>query len=231
MSEFLGIGTGIAAESFIMTEASRQDTTIVTITEPEEDGAEPALNATEQLATYFYEDARQVLRRAGFDLSRELGAPPAYADDAELFVRLLCADMELLWQRQLISGISGLALLITTPIEQLGEPHRVLYRGIYRVRQSLDVASNSVRLRPVLRVGAGVDATLGAATGARAFLIAEWTRDATLRRATARPPRYHFRWLFNQPALFDDSALPRASRYDALAPAIGDLKVLQIAGE
>lgn len=219
---------GIAAESFIMTGASRQDTTIVTITEPGEDVAEPALNVTEQLATYFYEDTRQVLRRAGFDLSRELGAPPEYADDAEMFIRLLCADMELLWQRQLISG---LVLLITTPIEQLNEPHPVLYRGIYRARQSLDSTSNSVRLRPVLRVGEGVDATIGAATGARAFLIAEWTRDSILRRASARPLRYHFRWLFNQPALFDDSALPPAQRYESLAPAIGDLKVLQIAAE
>ncbi|MBF6592241.1 MAG: hypothetical protein IVW57_17150 [Ktedonobacterales bacterium] len=217
-----------AAEAFVMTEQSRQDATIVTITEPDANGEEPALTATEQLATYFYEDVRQVLRRAGFDLSRELGAPPEYADDAELFLRLLCADMERLWQYQLITG---LALMLTTPIERLGDPHAVLYRAIYRVRQSLDVEQGSVRLRPVLRLSDGLGDSISAATGARAFLVAEWTRDAALRRVPVRPPRYHFAWVPTQPALFDENALPLAQRYDALAPASGDLTLLQIAAE
>jgi hypothetical protein len=224
MSDLISIG----AESFIMTPASQQDSTVITVTEPGEDGDEPALSATEQLATYLYEDVRQVLRRTQFDLSRELGAPPEYADDAELFARLLCADMEHLWQHQLITGLT---LLITTPIERLGSPHTVLYRAVYRIRQSLDVDQHSVRLRPVSRAGEGIDLRITTAMGARAFLVVEWTREPTLRRVIAQPPRYHFRWRLAEQALFDDRTLPYAQRYQTLAPALGDLRVLQIAAE
>lgn len=168
-----------------------------------------------------------MLRHASFDLSVELGAPPEYADDAELFVRLFCSDMERLWQHQLMSGLT---LLVTAPIERLGAPHRVLYRAVYRLRQSLDVERSSVRLRPVQRNAEGVDFQV-AVPGARAFLVAEWTRDATLRRVSARPPRYSFHWWPGQPALLDDAALPSEMRYDALAPALGELHVLQIAVE
>jgi hypothetical protein len=223
MSDLLGV----VAESFHVTSATRQDSTVVTVTEPAADGEEPALLPTEQLATYLYEDVHQVLRRASFDLSRELGAPPEYADDAELFVRLFCSDMERLWQHQLMTG---LALLVTVPIERLGATHTVLYRAIYRLRQSLDAEQGSVRLRPVQRAAEGVDAQVGI-PGARAFLIAEWTRDTTLRRVSARPPRYYFHWWPSQPAILDDVALPPAMRYDALAPMVGDLRVLQIVAE
>jgi hypothetical protein len=217
----------VVAESFVMTTASRQDSTVVTVTEPGDDGEEPALLPTEQLATYLYEDIHQVLRRASFDLARELGAPPEYSDDAELFVRLLCSDMERLWQHQLMTG---LLLMVTAPIERLGAPHRVLYRAIYRLRQSLDVENNSVRLRPVQRTAEGMDAQI-AMPGAHAFLAAEWTRDATLRRVSVRPPRYHFHWWPGHAALFDDSSLLPAMRYAALAPTVGDLRVLQIVAD
>lgn len=221
---------------FALAGEAPQTTTVVTATEAVDEAERPALGASEQLALYFYEDTRNLLRGTGLDLARDLGASSDYQDDPELFLRLVCADVERLLQHQFMQG---LALVVSAspsvspsapPGEYPGTPRPVLFRAIYRVRQTVEAEGSSVRLPPVERGTHGHGTLAPLPPGATVALVVEWARDTASRRAALLPPRYQFPWAFSQPAAFAEATLAPALRYDALAPIAGDLRLLRVAG-
>src|SRR5581483_9953657 len=121
-------GPVAAVTVFSMTSSSAQEATTVLVREADDD-AGALLTPVEQLATIFYEDTRALMRASELDLPAAFDAPLPYAEDAELFLRLLAADVERLWTQR-VAG--SLALVVTTAVSpSLAQP--VLYRGLYRL--------------------------------------------------------------------------------------------------
>jgi hypothetical protein len=198
-----------------MASGSAQEATTVLVHDTPED-ADALLTPIEQLATAFYEDTRALLRATGLDLPAAFGAPLPYADDPELFLRLLAADVERLWQYRVVGT---LALVLAAPAVP-GVPQPVLYRGLYRLRPIVDPADEESRPRPIHRsVGRASDA-LGEHADVQACLIADWSRDPAMRKAQLVPPRYAFAWMVSGIARFDERTLAAADRFDPVSRPI-----------
>lgn len=194
---------------FSMTASSVQDATTVLVHDAAEDD-DALLTPIEQLATAFYDDTRALLRTTGVDLPAAFGAPLPYADDPELFLRLLAADVERLWQHRVCGT---LALVLAGPAAP-ALPQPVLYRGLYRLRPIVDPADETAPPRPIRRTTGRADSALGEHPDVRACLVAEWSRDPAVRKMQLVPPRYAFAWRVTGVARFDERTLAAADRFD-----------------
>ncbi len=212
---------------FSMTRSSTQASTTVLVREAD-DEADALLTPVEQLATAFFDDTRALVRATELDLPAAFGAPLPYADDPELFLRLLAADVERFWLHQVFGS---LALVVTAPAVPGAAPP-VLYRGVYRLRPVVDPAQGSSSLRPIRREVGRVDDALGNQQDIQAYLVGEWSRDPAVRKSRLMPPRYAFAWAITGLARFDEQALAGADRFDTSTRGarLGDeLRVLRLA--
>lgn len=201
-------GPVAAVTVFSMTSSSAQEATTVLVREADEE-ADALLTPVEQLATAFYEDTRALLRVGELDLPAAFDAPLPYAEDSELFLRLLAADVERLLTQRVAAS---LALVVTTAVSpSLAQP--VLYRGLYRLRPAVQ-DDDSPPLRPIRRSLGGIDASLGQQPDVRAYLVVEESRDPAVRKARLTPPRYAFAWEQAGIARFNEQALSLADRFD-----------------
>ena len=156
-------GPVAAVTVFSLTSSSAQAATTVLVREAD-DEADALLTPVEQLATAFYEDTRTLVRSGEVDLPAAFDAPLPYAEDAELFLRLLAADVERLWTQQVASS---LALVVTSAVSpSLAQP--VLYRGLYRLRATVE-SDDAPPPRPIRRTLGRIDRrTHAPARGSRA---------------------------------------------------------------
>ncbi|HEX6818864.1 MAG TPA: hypothetical protein VF120_10845 [Ktedonobacterales bacterium] len=197
-----------AVTVFSLTSSSAQAATTMLVSEADEED-DALLTPVEQLATAFYEDTRALVRSGEVDLPAAFDAPLPYADDPELFLRLLAADVERLWTQQ-VAG--SLALVVTSAVSpSLAQP--VLYRGLYRLRPTIE-NDDAPPPRPIRRTVGRIETALGQQLDVRACLVVQWSRDPAVRRARLAPPRYAFAWEPVSIARFNEQALAPADRFD-----------------
>jgi hypothetical protein len=218
---------GVATTVFAMTPTTAQQSTIVPVTDTADDAPAPSLLPAEQIALAVYEDLRAFVRATKLDLPAAFGAPPQYAGDADLFVRLLSADIERLWLHQLLTG---LAFVVSAPPAVPHAPQPVLYRAFYRL-QPVETQEGERPPRPIQRAQGTPDPALGDIPGMRASLVVAWTRDPAAGRARLAPPRYIFSWALAEPAYFDEQALAPANRFDTARHGVVGLRALRLATE
>jgi hypothetical protein len=212
---------------FSMTASSAQEGTTVLVHDADED-ADALLTPIEQLATAFFDDTRALLRATELDLPAAFNAPLPYADDPELFLRLLSADVERLWQHKVFGS---LALVVTAPAAP-GAAQPVLYRGLYRLRPVVDLADDAPPPRPSRRRVGRMEDALADQLDVQACLVGEWSRDPAVRKTRLVPPRYAFAWALSGLARFDERSLAAADRFDSSTRGTrpGDeLRVLRLA--
>ncbi len=200
---------------FSMTSASAQEATTMLVQDADTD-ADALLTPVEQVATAFYDDTRALLRATALDLPAAFGAPLPYADDPELFLRLLAADVERFWLHRVFGS---LALLVTGPAAA-GAALPVLYRGLYRLRPVVDPAADMPPPRPTRRTVGRLEDALADQPDAQACLVGEWSRDPAVRKMRLEPPRYAFAWAIGGLARFDERALAAADRFDPSSRAL-----------
>jgi hypothetical protein len=174
----------------------------------------PTLSAVEQLAAYFYADALVLLRRTGLHLARAL-AVAAFADDPDLFLKLLAADLEQLLKDQLLAEV---ALAAAEP--EPGDRGRYTLRSCarYELRRAYEYAATGDGVRPIERTGDPVAAALAARAVPDLLLLARWQSIATAERRRKRilAPRYSFAWETAGEARFaDPDASARAPEAEA----------------
>jgi len=170
----------------------------------------PVLSAVEQLAAYFYSDTLILLRRTGDNLARALGVAD-YADDPDLFLKLLTADLEQLLRDQLLAEVA-LAAVVPEPGDQGWYDVRSCAR--YQLRRAYEYAAPGDGVRPIERAGDPAAAALAARTAPRLVLLARWQSGATpeRRRKRMQAPRYTFAWeaageaRFAEPGAADEAA-------------------------
>ncbi len=162
----------------------------------------PTLSAVEQLAAYFYADTLVLLRRTGLHLARAL-AVAAFADDPDLFLKLLAADLEQLLKDQLLAEV---ALAAAEP--EPGDRGRYTLRSCarYELRRAYEYAATGDGVRPIERTGDPVAAALAARAVPDLLLLARWQSIATEERRRKRimAPRYSFAWETAGEARFAD---------------------------
>jgi hypothetical protein len=220
-------GPMAAVTIFSMTRSSTQAGTTVLVREAD-DEADALLTPVEQLATAFFDDTRALVRATELDLPAAFGAPLPYADDPELFLRLLAADVERFWLHQVVAS---LALVVTAPAAP-GAAQPILYRGVYRLRPSADPPQGPSTPRPIRREVGKIEDALGDRQDVQACLVCEWTRDPAVRKSRLVPPRYAFTWAAAGLARFDEPTLAAADRFDTSTRGTrpGDeLRVLRLA--
>jgi hypothetical protein len=205
-------GPVAAVTLFSMTSTSAQEGTTMLVRDADDD-ADALLTPIEQLATAFYDDTRALLRATELDLPAAFGASLPYADDPELFLRLLAADVERLWMHKVFGS---LALVITGPAGP-GTAQPVLYRGLYRLRPVVDAPDDAPPPRPVRRRVGRMEDALADHGDVRACLVGEWSRDPAVRKTRIIPPRYAFAWMLGALAHFDERSLAAADRFDTSA--------------
>ncbi len=174
----------------------------------------PTLSAVEQLAAYFYADTLVLLRRTGLHLARAL-AVAAFADDPDLFLKLLAADLEQLLKDQLLAEV---ALAAAEP--EPGDRGRYTLRSCarYELRRAYEYAATGDGVRPIERTGDPVAAALAARAVPDLLLLARWQSIATAERRRKRimAPRYSFAWETAGEARFADlDASARAPEAEA----------------
>jgi hypothetical protein len=212
---------------FAMTPATTQQSTIVPVTDAADDAPVSLLLPAELIATAVFDDLRALVRATQLDLPLAFGAPPRYTGDADLFLRLLSADVERLWLHQLLTG---LAFVVSAPPPVPQTPHPVLYRAFYRL-QPVETQEGERPPHPIQRTVGALDPGLGEVPGVRASLVVAWTRDPVAGRARPGPPRYIFSWALAEPAYFDEQALAPANRFETARHAVVGLRALRLAVE
>jgi hypothetical protein len=165
---------------------------ITTIASGVETAQRPTLSAVEQLAAYFYADTLVLLRRTGLHLAQAL-AVAAFADDPDLFLKLLTADLEQLLKDQLLAEV---ALAAAEP--EPGDRGRYTVRSCarYELRRAYEYAATGDGVRPIERTGDPAAAALAARAVPQLLLLARWQSIATPERRHKRmvAPHYTFVW-------------------------------------
>ncbi len=155
-----------------------------------------------------------LLRRTGLHLARAL-AVAAFADDPDLFLKLLAADLEQLLKDQLLAEV---ALAAAEP--EPGDRGRYTLRSCarYELRRAYEYAATGDGVRPIERTGDPVAAALAARAVPDLLLLARWQSIATAERRRKRimAPRYSFAWETAGEARFADlDASARAPEAEA----------------
>jgi hypothetical protein len=184
--------------TFVCTAETVEASTLVTVAEAVE---APPLRPADQLAPYLYDDLRVLMRATHLRLDEALGVPDEYADDPELFLRLLCADLENLVREQLLSSIT---LVLADAVGTEGR-EVVRYRASYQIRRTLDDEALGRPFHPITRTGRRAPSSHGAEDTVRFSLVLEWSQAATKpRRNRIGFPRYHFTWVRSAAARFEE---------------------------
>jgi len=183
---------------------------VTTIASGVETAQRPTLSAVEQLAAYFYADTLVLLRRTGLHLAQAL-AVAAFADDPDLFLKLLAADLEQLLKDQLLAEV-----VLAAGEPEPGDGGRYALRSCarYELRRAYQYAATGDGVRPIERTGDPA--------AARAvpdlLLLARWQSIATPERRRKRllAPRYSFAWETAGEARFaDPDAAAQATEAEA----------------
>lgn len=187
---------------------------VTTIASGVETAQRPALSAVEQLAAYFYADTLVLLRRTGLHLAQAL-AVAAFADDPDLFLKLLAADLEQLLKDQLLAEVA-LAAGEPEPGDRGSYALRSCAR--YELRRAYEYAATGDGVRPIERTGDPAAAALAARAVPDLLLLARWQSIATPERRRKRilAPHYSFAWETAGEARFaDPDAAAQATQAEA----------------
>lgn len=170
--------------------------------EPERGG----LGAVELLAAHLYDDLRALARAYPDALAEALRAPEEAAEDANLFLKLVCADLEQLLREQHVRAV---ALVVSGPDVAERERRVVRYRALYRVERPLDIGDGDDEedggaLPPLVRREGRRLVADYLVDGAELALLLDWTPQAVKRGPILRRPPYAFLWVRTAAALFED---------------------------
>lgn len=208
--------SGVSTMTFVSTNDQTQDTTIATEFERTQTETS-ALTATEQVAAYFFEDLKDFVQKTRINLEQELCATQEFPESSEMFLMLLCADIERLLREGFITGMT----LILSDKPDADGKYNVRYRAVYYVRKETG-GTNTPRL--VERTGGRLDPPKHAAAGAHVALLVDWVPSKDLRREI-RQPIYHFNWVPKQRAIFNEDLLSPEYRVGQMRPTGGELYV------
>lgn len=194
-------------ETFALDAASDDaHTSVVAIAD---DTDQPTIGPVESLVAYLYDDLRTLARVNPDLLAEALHAPDAAAEDPNLFLKLVCADLEQLFREQ---HIRALALVVSGP--DIADPirHSVYARALYRVERPLDPTldlEDVAPLPPLTRTPAYRPLAAYLIDGAALTLLLDWSSQSVKRGPTLRHPPYQFLWVRAAPAHFTgDHPLP-----------------------
>lgn len=168
------------------------------------------LGALDSLASYLYDDLRALARAHPDALAEALRAPEDAAEDANLLLKLVCADLEQLLREQHIRAV---ALVVAAPdVSDVANPERraVNYRALYRVERSLnfDDDAEDGTPPPLVRRASRRSVAAYLSDGAEVALLLDWTPQAVKRGPMLRRPPYQFLWVRTAAAQFEDERLP-----------------------
>lgn len=184
------------------------------------------LSATDQIAAYFAEDLAAFVTKTHLNLREALKAPPQFGTDSNLFLQLICADINRLLSDQLILGIM---LVLSDPVENDENRFTVQYRAVYQLKHSQTLRGEGDEgMRATVRTGDGVDPPRHVGNQARLHLLAHWSSASSSRAELIKYPRYHFLWVPTSHAKFDDGDLAPAYQDSGMSATEGEWMVNRI---
>jgi hypothetical protein len=207
---------GTSTATFVGTKDQTQDTTIAIQIERTQTETS-ALTATEQVAAYFFEDLKDFVQQTRINLEQAVCDTQEFPDAPEMFLTLLCADIERLLREGFITGMT----LILSDQPDADGKYLVRYRAVYYVRKE---TGNTNIPRLVERTGGRLSPPKHAAAGAHVALLVDWVPSKDPRREI-RQPIYHFNWVPKQRAVFNEDLLAPQYRVGQMRPAGGELYV------
>jgi len=160
------------------------------------------LGALEALAAYLYDDLRALARANPDALAEALRAPEEAAEDANLFLKLVCADLEQLLREQHVRAV---ALVVSGPDAVDAGRRHVSFRALYRVERPLQLGDSpeETALPRLTRREGERPLKAHLTEGAELALLLDWTPQAVKRGPLLRRPPYQLLWVRAAAARFD----------------------------
>jgi hypothetical protein len=159
---------------------------------------------TQQVARYFADDLRDLIREANIDLPYWLEIPPEEQDyllSSEDLAELLCNDIEQMLRDKLISGVHFMLS------ELQPDPNTNKFNLKYHVNYQINLAQRTLSNDPLLPFGGRLEVPDAATTAARFVLVIDWVPGITPENIEGvRRPHYFFDW-YAPTDRFDSSCL------------------------